>query len=217
MRWTLWGITNYYPDFWDNIALPVECNKTILLDLIMERCGELYPYYQQPEHLKKNIENWFSRRQYDFSLMFQAWHSEYNPIENYNRYEDYTDTPNVSYTKTGGHKDERNLKDVQELENQITSDNQVSAFNTNTFSPDTQSTNDQKGNNTSTQTGTVSTTYQNETTTESGTRNHISHMHGNIGVTTNQQMLEAEIALRQYDIYINIVDLFEKQFLVQIY
>lgn len=217
MRWTIWGITNYYPDFWDNIVLPVECNKTILLDLIMERCGELYPYYQQPERLKKNIENWFSRMQYNFSLMFQALHSEYNPIENYDRYEDYTDTPNVSYTKTGGHKDERDLKDIQELKNQIDSDNQISAFNTNEFSPDTKITNNQTGNNTSTQTGTVSTTYQNETTTESGTRTHKAHLHGNIGITTNQQMINAEIALRQYDIYINIVDLFEKQFLVQIY
>lgn len=44
------------------------------------------------------------------------------------------------------------------------------------------------------------------------------HIHGNIGVTTSQQMIESEISLRaKYDIYKIISREFEREFLVQIY
>ena len=43
-------------------------------------------------------------------------------------------------------------------------------------------------------------------------------VHGNIGVTTSQQMIESELSLRaKYDIYKIIAREFEREFLVQIY
>ena len=41
---------------------------------------------------------------------------------------------------------------------------------------------------------------------------------GNIGVTTNQEMIEAEIKLRtQFDIFRIITQEFEREFLLQVY
>lgn len=43
-------------------------------------------------------------------------------------------------------------------------------------------------------------------------------IHGNIGVTTNQQMIISELDMRmQYDLYSIISSLFEKEFIVQVY
>ena len=43
------------------------------------------------------------------------------------------------------------------------------------------------------------------------------HAHGNIGVTTNQQMINEEINLRKTDIYEIIVQDFKNMFMLQIY
>lgn len=44
------------------------------------------------------------------------------------------------------------------------------------------------------------------------------HAYGNIGVTTSQQMITAELELRaQYDLYMIIASLFEERFLMRIY
>ena len=44
-----------------------------------------------------------------------------------------------------------------------------------------------------------------------------SRVHGNIGVTTNAQMVTQELELRKFDIYTDIARRFEKEFLIQIY
>lgn len=51
---------------------------------------------------------------------------------------------------------------------------------------------------------------------EDGTEH--SHVHGNIGVTTNQQMIEAELEMRmRYDLYELIIQLFEREFISRVY
>ena len=50
------------------------------------------------------------------------------------------------------------------------------------------------------------------------TETESTHIHGNIGVTTTQEMIESEMSLRaKYDIYKIISREFEREFLVQIY
>ena len=46
---------------------------------------------------------------------------------------------------------------------------------------------------------------------------HTNHMSGNIGVTTTQQMLEAEYSIAEWNIYENIADLFLQEFCIMIY
>lgn len=51
---------------------------------------------------------------------------------------------------------------------------------------------------------------------EDGTEH--SRVHGNIGVTTNQQMIESELEMRmRYDLYELIIQLFEREFISRIY
>lgn len=203
---SLYGFYEYDDKkLFESCIFPEQGDINLLIEVIMEKSGMLYPRQQSLPHLKQNIQNWFHRYYFNFGKLFESMTSEYNPIENYDRHENWTDTPNVNITKSGGHKNQYGI----DTTNTITSD--VSAYNSGTYQPDSKSTSTQNGNNTDT------LTYQNENTLEHGTRTHEGRIHGNIGVTTNQQMIEAEIRLRQYDVYNNIAEMFENYFLCQVY
>lgn len=218
MRFTLFGITNYMSDFWDNIEVPTGIDKEILIETIMERSGMLFPFHQQPHFLKRNIENWFLIRKPEFERIISALSAEYNPIENYDRSENWTDTPNVTHTRSGGHSIEDTDKDRKSV-------TETNGNNTESVTTDNSSTwadiNKNEGGNNSTTTLSGSTdsvfTYNNEAETETGERSHEGRIHGNIGVTTNQQMIQAEIALREYNLYDQIAKWFEDKFLMQVY
>ena len=87
-RFTLFGALQYEPTLFDDIALPDNIDKQILIDTIIQHCGDLKPYYQHPLMLKHNITSWFSRMYFSFDKMMGALKSEFNPIENYDRYEE---------------------------------------------------------------------------------------------------------------------------------
>ena len=87
-RITLWGFYQYDKTLFDNIVLPDGIDKDNLVSEIMRNSGDLYPYHQVPEYLKRNITFWFSRRLFDFDRMYKSLRMEYSPIENYDRIED---------------------------------------------------------------------------------------------------------------------------------
>lgn len=302
MKYTLWGLYQYDPTLFQNCIVPDGMSKDILIDVIMEKSGMLYPAHQQPDYFKRNITNWFSRRLEPFTKMWSALTAEYSPIENYDRYEEWEDSPNITktlsggndvtttrtggmtntdtkgggYTRTkvmtGGHIDEMQktgtmhentlLSGGHIVDTEGTNTNTVSAYNSNAYEPNTQDTgktketvtyNDQNEDKltefnsfkeshsinyedeTETETlkyngdtatskttydndkSVASTQYKNQAETEEGTTTHTGHLHGNIGVTTNQQMINEELKLRQYDLYNHIAQWFETEFLIQVY
>lgn len=97
---------------------------------------------------------------------------EYNPIENYDRYEDlkktFGDTGTTSSSNTGSNTGTQ------------TNINQIEGFNSSTFTDSDKST--RTDNLSHSETGSGSHT-------NSGTENNLNHIHGNIGVTTADQMI----------------------------
>lgn len=212
-RITLWGFYQYDKTLFDNIALPDGIEKENLVAEIMKNSGDLYPYHQVLEYLKHNINYWFARRLFDFGRMYDALRTEYSPIENYDRKENIT----RDYENSGSDKASTTLGSTTTSSNVGSNDNEnkVSAYN------ETDYTNREKDiqsyNSTVTNTGSGTDT----TKTEYGLkRKEVEdiRVHGNIGVTTSQQMIESEMSLRaKYDIYKIISKEFEREFLVQIY
>ena len=89
-------------------------------------------------------------------------------------------------------------------------------------------TTENTGTDTLNKTGTETTGHTGtETTGHTGTikdaggedafNDHIAHIHGNIGVTTSQQMLQAELDIDRWNIYEHITDLFLNEFVIPIY
>ena len=282
-RLTLWGIYQYDNTLFDGIVLPDGINKDNLVSDIMRNSGDLYPYHQVPEYLKRNMNFWFARRLFDFERMYDALRAEYSPIENYDRIEDikreYKDSGTDSGTltlgssttvaQTGTDTEKTTLgssttlthtgTDTDTMQGGGSTEKGVSAYNETGYAnreKDTEtqnSTNTKQYNSTETNTGSGSDekkqTYDSTVTnTESGSdekkqsydstvintgsgsdktetayekqraETENTRVHGNIGVTTSQQMIESEISLRaKYDIYKIISREFEREFLVQIY
>lgn len=192
-RMTLYGMYKYDPTLFDGVILPDGMDKTIMVNQIIRQSGDLFPYYQVPPEVKTAIAEWFTRRKDNFAKLWQGFTAEYNPIENYDRHEDSTETPNITHTLTNTGKDSS------------TNEADVQGYNATDYTP----------NSRSISSGTSST---NGTEKESGTRTFTSRIHGNIGVTTSAQMLEGELALRRsLDIYALIAEEFETDNLIQVY
>lgn len=248
-RLSLWGIYQYDPELFSNAPVPDGIDKDALIMEIMQKSGDLYPYYQVPERLKIMITMWFTRRRFDFAKMLEALTKEYNPIENYDRYEDLsrnytnsgkdstervyhnegesddTTTLGSKQTTTYGH----NTREDHDNDNTLT----VAAYNSASYEP--RENRKDKGYSSTANSGSDSVagsgsdTAHNETTSNSSdnsTMNYgairdekeFNHVHGNIGVTTNQQMIEQELDMRiKNDLYSIIAALFEKEFIVQLY
>lgn len=192
-RMTLYGMYQYDPTLFDGVVLPDGMDKTLMVNQIIRQSGDLFPYYQVPPQVKTAITEWFTRRKDNFNKLWQGFTAEYNPIENYDRQEDSTETPNITHTLSNSGQDaSTNEADVQ-------------GYNGTDYVP----------NSRTKSSGTSST---NGTDTESGTRTYTSRIHGNIGVTTSAQMLAGELALRKsMDIYAIIAAEFETDNLIQVY
>lgn len=236
MRLTLWGIFQYDPTLFDGFSLPEGLDKSFLIDEIMRRSGDLFTYYQVPGMLKQNITNWFLRNYDQFSRMAAAITAEYNPIENYDRTEESTHTPAEVITTTRGGSDTRTLNTTHggtdsrsittKLGSTSTTTNERSAYDATGYSPNDKSTTGTSGGDSSTdtfkhgETENATDTYtrnSTDTITNSGTHDFKSHIHGNIGVTTNAKMVSEEVELRRFDIYTDIARRFEREFLINIY
>lgn len=200
-RITLYGWLQYDNTLFDDIDLPEGIDRTLLIDELIYRMGDLYTYIQQPNRLAYMIRSWFTRRKSDFDFVKRALESEYNPIENYNRYEDYAhkETENGENTATS----DTSSKDTS------STDNAVSAYNSSSYTPRDRT--NTTGTNSSDARSAGDYARQKEYTDNN-------HIHGNIGVTTTQAMILEELNLRRYNnIYDFIAECFEHEFIVIVY
>lgn len=248
-RITLYGFYQYDKNILDEIILPEGMDREMLIAEIIKNSGELYPYHQQPDMLKLNVKNWFSRKLYDFSQMYKALTAEYSPIENYDRIETInretthsgsdTETTTLGSSTTSQHTGSDNetttlgSSTTTNHSGSDTNETQVSAYNESNYTNRDKETQTYNSSVTNTGSGEDRKTQTHNTTiTSAGSgsdtaktdygmiRNESEnvHIHGNIGITTSQTMVSEEIKLRtRYDLYKVIADMFEHEFLIQVY
>ena len=200
-RFTLFGALQYDQTLFDDFVLPDSYDRQVLIDEIIKECGDLKPYYQNPAWLKRNINNWFQRMYYSFDRMMVAIKSEFNPIENYDRYE-ARETSESESANSSGSESASSLHSESELHD-------VSAFNESGYSPADQNrvASRDSGTNQSDMKSNRNHEYKEE-----------AHIHGNIGVTRADEMIKTVIAMYEStDVYQIIARMFEKEFLVQVY
>ena len=209
-------------DIFSGVSVPAPLDADTVKSAIMVRSGLMTPLYKEPEVFQALVTHWFIAKQWTLQHLINIIQAEYNPIENYNRDEETSDTLSGEdvLTMAGGNQETHSGTDTETHSGTDTTTNNISAENESGYSPDTQSQ-DAHGHVISDQHGHVITDqYQNRTdTTDYGKINtRKSNIHGNIGVTTNQQMIEQELELlRHFDIYGYIADLFENDNMLLIY
>ena len=117
----------------------------------------------------------------------------YNPIENYDNNEESTTTIGV---KEENFKKGTNTDTTEVGQGQITTKSDVTSYESNTFADADKVTTDESARTTTTTLG--------ERTDIRTEKEHIDRfekrIHGNIGVTTSQQMIESELELRKRNV-----------------
>ena len=88
---SLLGIYNHDTTIFDNFILPENVDKNILVNLILLRAAELEILYAEPELLKKYINYWSGTCVHVWEHLLQTTEYTYNPIENYDRNEEWSD------------------------------------------------------------------------------------------------------------------------------
>ena len=156
-----------------------------------------------------------------FTRMWSACIADYDPIENYNRSEYRTETTEdtMGNTRTLDTSNDTSGTDTVTESGTRTTENSVSAENVTTFSPDNKSvetpdiTTERTPDLSVTDTGTIT-----DDGSYDGSLTIDSNIHGNIGVTTSQQMLEQELALvPKLDIIRIISDSWAAEFCLAVY
>ena len=191
---------NMNDDLFKNLTVPEGLDKQTLTNNILLRGGEFEVSYPDPTATQNLIGIWSSKMQPTFERWVNALAIEYAPLENYDRHESWHDETEGSGSSDSSGSVDTTTSDTSELEK--------SAYDQTAFSPYEKTTNG----------GTVGTTTTDGTETSmSNDCQHNGRIHGNIGVTTSQQMLEAELNLGYWNIYEKITELFLQEFVIPVY
>lgn len=127
-RLTLIGLYNYEQtfdrDLFSGLELPDHYDKPTFINALLLEHGEKCVMYSDPNFFKSAINIWSKKWALELSRIYDALIAEYNPIYNYDRYEDWTETdkPDVTTTRTHNDTDTRtnNNTDTQTLGNKLT-------------------------------------------------------------------------------------------------
>lgn len=189
------ALYNFDPTIFDGLKMPTAADldpdldyiddfptlsNADLRDELLMQIGELSPVYSQPDVLKHSISVWARVHKLEWLKLWQSTIYKYNPI--WNKDGTYTETRTGGGSTTYGRTDTNN----------------VTGFDTNSFSPNAQNV-----------AGGTDSNLFNDTLTRTET--------GNIGVTTTQQMLKEEREAAVFNIYDHIIEAFKKRFCIMIY
>lgn len=226
------GLYNYQPAIFNSLTIPTSVDRETLIDNIIMEAAELELLFPNADILGRLIGNWSKTRLAAWNRMIGALDAEYNPIENSDRYEDHLEDytrdlkESDNYTRDLKENDNytRNLTDSGNSNSSGSTQNSRTGYNSGDLQVTDSSSSEDHSDETRSYTGSDERNKgytggddRNKGYTGGDTRHTVIHTHGNIGVTTNQHMVEAELKLRQYDIYKLITNEFIDTFCIGVY
>lgn len=207
-KFTLIGTYQYYHnaggDLFELMDLPTGINKDTLCSNILLQGGEFEVQHGNPQFIHNAIGIWSQAWKESFQRWVDALAIEYAPLENYDRMEHWTDETDVAGTGTSN--------SVGTLDNTTTGtvETTKSAYDASTYQPyDKVQSTETSDTDTTDRTNTSMTSDQDS--------EHNGRIHGNIGVTTSQQMLNQELDLGYWNLYQRITQLFLQEFVIPVY
>ena len=237
---TLIGMYNWDNTLFANLSTPSGIDNSLLIDTILLNGGEFETLYADFNFMKDAIGRWSSKWQRTMERWISVLEKEYNPIENYDRIEDWTDSNNKASTMTSSrNEDSTHSEGTTRNETAVASDasvssgegnttNKRSAYDASVYSNHDKAETDSKGVNNSLGTtdakGETNTSgidsfrgSHEDKSTEIGNGIHSGRIHGNIGVKTTQSMVLEEIDVSRFNIYDEIANLFLQELTIYTY
>lgn len=202
---TLIGLETYLNNnnqsVFDDLELPSSVDKETLIDTIMLDVGDYEPLWYDPFFFRNMVGIWSKKWFRTFEKWGNALAIEYEPLENYDRQEEWEEVANDTSKMNGV------INGNSTISNNSSSKNNVSAYNSVDYSPSDETVN--SGNQTD-----VNNSTSDSTSINTSSNKRSGRAHGNIGVTTSQQMLQAELDVSSWNLYQHITDIFAKEFLL---
>lgn len=246
---TLLGFYNWMHDAGEDLFaafddLPAGVDKDDLVANILLRGGEFEVLYSDPVFMQQAITPWLHKWQRTIEKWITALSIQYDPLYNYDRTEEWTDKrvstgskeSSLSHdeSKAGGtHSDneyETTGGTTERHSGSVVTENEVSAYDSGTYSPKDKSTatdntgigTTSNGRNTENLTGAYDEASKGSQTGKetSGSNDdavHRGRMFGNIGVVSSQQMLTQELEVARFNLIDQITDLFLPEFIIPVY
>lgn len=211
------GLYSYDNTIFDNMVLPDGVDRETLVNNIITELAELELLYPSAPFMATMLSIWSYKELPTWERAYKAVTEEYNPLHNYDRYEEWTDTGTDTETGTGSTTNSGTSSSTSTDTGDTEQVNQISAYNASDFQNQSKSTatRDLAGTATTETSGTSSSSAE---TSRDTSGEHSGHLYGNIGVTTSQQMLTAELDIAgRANIYDYITKDFKNRFCLLVY
>lgn len=213
---------NHEDEIFTDFRVPAGLDKDTAIHKILFDNAELGLIYTDPEIFPVLIKNWTDSNFYSWERAYQALHSQYNPIHNYDRNEEWTDsgsgTDNNTESVSGSDTDKKKGKITETPTTKRT--HHEAGYNEGN-SPVYAYDDEDSGTKITESEDDDTYTYNHQigdAGSHTSLNNHEGRTYGNIGVTTTQKMIEEEMELRtKYNIYDMISMSFRSNFCIMVY
>ena len=220
---TLQGLYNYDSRLFDLMKVPKQLNVNTVIRTLCDRTRELELLYPELQYIKQRIGIWSDRNMWSWQKMCDVLEKEYDPIENYDRKEEWSDQNQSTETRHDQSDESNGFENVRtdnlKEKNSGTNKRQNVAFNSGLTDAEkniVDGTVDNTGTQKHVENGHKNTINDGDKSGNSSTT-HEGRIHGNIGVTTTQQMIQSELELAKFNIYETIADSFVQEFCLMVY
>ena len=240
-RWMLDNNDNLFSE----MSLPTGWDSSLLIDTIMMHGAEFEVLYANPHYMKSMIGTWSDKWYHTLDRWQKALAIDYDPLENYDRRESWSDigqkgrndSRNTSGSSNRAENDAaRSTGTTASTASTSTkhgseTEHFVSAYDSSAYEPESKdkTTNDNTDGTdassaiNSTKNSSARTSFDIHKDDESGRESessaasHHGRIHGNIGVTTSQQMLQAELDIARFGMYDEAANLFLTELCIYTY
>lgn len=225
---SLLGLKRLNEGILGELVVPEGVDIELVKDNLLAETAELEVIYPDANFMQAMIGRWSAKELPIWNRLYKTTLLEYNPIENYDRKEKWTEdentTRNTDSEATGTSKTETEGTSKQHRENEIEhgQNKYVSAYNETDFTPTerTQDSQQDIGDTTQEEEGNVNVSAKSgNVTDETGKRllDREGKISGNTGFYTKQKMIEQERDIAMYNIIDVIINSFKNRFCLQVY
>lgn len=217
------GMVNQVPSLIsaETFPLPAGLSHETLDPMLLAETAELEILYPEPNTLGIVIAAWATARNPAWTKMLAAMNAVYNPIHNYDRTESSTEVLEGSSSKQGTNDRTGSVDSTGTSSDSESASLNKAVHGYNSSTANTPSNADSSSGQSSGSTGSSTDSTQADEWAEDQSNEHTltrsSTISGNIGVTTSQQMIQAELELRKIDVYKIIIQEFKSMFCLGVY
>lgn len=223
---TIAGLYNWDNTLFDAMDFPKNADKQNFIDSLILSYGSCEPLYPDWDFMKNSaIPAWSRKWKGNIEKVYDLLEKlEYNPVENYDRQENWSDSPNITretqLSGTDTNKQTAGQGSTTKQTGTDTNEQKVSAFNSSGYDPSEQNIMTYGNQTQVTTSGTNTNEFsygRKDVNTEKGSTEHSGRIHGNVGVTTTQEMMKSEMSLRKQSFIDYCTGLFANDLLLLVY